>query len=679
MKNFLIEPLEARIAPATFTIAALQPQGVLEGDSTSGVATFRITLSEVSEDAVSVNYSTFDETATVSDNDYTALSGTLVFAPGQTEKQIQVSITGDTKVEPDETFGVRLTEPVGATIATGEAQGKILDDSDAAPTLRIVDSRPQNPDDVLVTEGNSGTRDAVFTVELTGKVSGPFSVEYTTNDGTAKAGSDFTRTTGTLNFGANERTKEIRVPILGDTVFEVDENFTVVLTNPTNGVTLAKAEGIGTIANDETTPALTIDNVTVIEGNDGVKEAVFTVKLSPGQREAPVTVKYQTVNQSATAGEDYGALPETTLTFAPDETEKTITVPIFGDTKGEIDETFIVRLSEPTGGAVISKADGIGTITNDDASLTIDDVTVVEGSGGTRNAVFTVTLKPLPGTTFPVRVDYATQNGSAPDAATAESGDYSAVSGTIEFAAGETTKRIVVPIGTDSALEANENFRVVLSNSRGADGAPSVDIGKAVGTGTITNDDASVSVANISVAEGDTGTKEAVFTVTLSRASNVPVTVTYATRNGTATAGTDYEAANGSITFAPGETSKAVPVTLLGDQVFEPAETFFLDLTSDLAGGATGNENAGQATITNDDARPVLRIGSAEVVEGNSGTSTLRYTVTLTGETTETVSVRVKTVDGTATSANAPARTSPLATRQSPLHPEKRRRLSTCR
>ncbi|HEX8311981.1 MAG TPA: Calx-beta domain-containing protein, partial [Chthoniobacteraceae bacterium] len=651
MKNLLIEPLEARIAPATLSITAVNPGGVNEGDATGGTSVFKVTLSDDAPgrtDLITVDYATLDGTATLADGDYSQLSGTLVFAAGETEKLINVAITGDLKPEPNETFSVALSGSTNATLGTSEAVGTILDD-DVAPELRV--------SDVTISEGNSGQKEAVFTVTFTGKAPDAFSVNYATANGTATgtpagaAGGDYQSTSGTLNFASGERTKEVRVPIFGDAIFEGDETFFVNLTNPTGGVQLAKAQGTGTITNDEAVPRLSISNVTLAEGDAGTKLAAFTVKLS-GAAQEPVTVKYRTVDGTATAGQDYTAVPEQTLTFAPGETEKTIEVPIIGDTTGEANETFQVRLSELTGGAKfvgaddLTTLDGTGTITNDDGGLSIGDVTVSEGTGGTKNAVFTVTRTPSPHgtTTFPVQVNLTTEDGTGDNAATVANGDYTATSGTIQFAEGELTKTISIPLGTDDRFEQSEQFIVRLS------GAVNADISNAVGTATITNDDSFISVNNVSVIEGVGGgtgadKKEAIFTVTLSGARNVPVTVNYATRNGTATEA-DYEAATGAVTFQPGETTKTITVLVVGDGIREPNEQFFLDLTTEKAGTATGT-----GTIVTDEA-PLITVDSPTVVEGDSGTRVLRYTVTFDGQVTQPVKVKLATANGTATTAD---------------------------
>ena len=162
-----------------------------------------------------------------------------------------------------------------------------------------------------------------------------------------------------------------------------------------------------------------------------------------------------------------------------------------------------------------------------------------------------------------------------------------------------------------------------------------------------------LSIADASLAEGNSGTSTMVFTATLSRASTTPVTVKYATANGTATAGTDYVAGSGTITFAAGETSKSVTVGLIGDTTVEGNETFTVKLSS--PSGATISRTTATGTILNDDTAPVLptlSIADASKSEGNSGTSAMAFTVTLSKASTTSVTVNYATSNGTATAGS---------------------------
>jgi hypothetical protein len=155
-------------------------------------------------------------------------------------------------------------------------------------------------------------------------------------------------------------------------------------------------------------------------------------------------------------------------------------------------------------------------------------------------------------------------------------------------------------------------------------------------------------ITDASVTEGNSGATSMIFTVTLSHAATGPVTVQYATASGTATSGSDYQAASGTITFAPGETSKTIAVAVLGDQLFESNETFALHLSN--PSGVTITDQTGIGTILNDDTlgTPTISINDAQILEGNSGTRTMTFTVTLSKASNKEVRVNYATANGTA-------------------------------
>ena len=193
--------------------------------------------------------------------------------------------------------------------------------------------------------------------------------------------------------------------------------------------------------------------------------------------------------------------------------------------------------------------------------LSLSDPTVTEGNSGTTNANFTLTLAQA--SNVDLSFNYNTSDGTA----TAGS-DYQAASGTLTIPAGQTTGTISVQVNGDSLPEPDENFFVNLSSPTNAN----VSIG--YGTGTIVDGQARISIADApAVTEGNAGTRAATFAVTLSAASTQTVTVAYATGDSGAVAGSDYQAASGTLTFAPGETSKTVTVPVIGDRVPEPNET----------------------------------------------------------------------------------------------------------
>lgn len=212
-------------------------------------------------------------------------------------------------------------------------------------------------------EGASGTSNLSFTVTLSKSSSSPVTVSYATADGTAVAGQDYAATAGTITFSAGQTSKTVKVAVIGDTVVEPDETFTVTLSNP-SGATISRATATGTIRNDDVAlPAVSIADATKSEGSSGTSNLGFTVTLSQASS-STVTVKYVTANGTAVAGQDYIA-GSGTITFSAGQTSKTVNVAISGDTAAEPDETFTVSLSGPAG-ATIADGIGAGTIVNDD-------------------------------------------------------------------------------------------------------------------------------------------------------------------------------------------------------------------------------------------------------------------------------------------------------------------------
>nr|WP_202397516.1 putative Ig domain-containing protein [Xanthomonas sp. LMG 8993] len=240
-------------------------------------------------------------------------------------------------------------------------------------------------------------------------------------------------------------------------------------------------------------PTLSINNVSVNEGNAGTTNATFTVSLSQPAGTGGVSFDIATADGTATAGVDYVASSLTGQTIPAGSSSATFTVLVNGDTLSEPNETFFVNVSNVTG-ASVGDGQGQGTIVNDDAlpALSIDDVSVNEGNSGTTTATFTVSLSAASGQT--VSVNYITADGTA----TAGS-DYAARSGTLTFAPGVTAQGVAITVNGDTAVEPNETFSVGLS------GASNASIARATGTGTIVNDDVVVVVGPASLPAATAG------------------------------------------------------------------------------------------------------------------------------------------------------------------------------
>jgi hypothetical protein len=264
-----------------------------------------------------------------------------------------------------------------------------------------------------------------------------------------------------------------------------------------------------------------------------------------------------------------------------------------GDRLGEsntwyfYNEEFHVNLSQAAG-AVIANNQGVGTILDDEPRVWIDDVKISEGNSG-KPVTFRVSLSVA--YDLPVTVTFATSNGSASAGA-----DYQAASGTLTIPAGQTSGTITVLVNGDRLGEGNETFSVRLSNLNYGVLADNQ------GVGTILDDEPSISISDVWKSEGKKGqTTLFIFTVTLSVAYDQPVTVSFKTTDGTATTRDgDYVTQTGTLTFAPGETSKTITIVVNGDNKKEAAETFYLDLFG-ASNNAWFDKYRGWGTILNDD------------------------------------------------------------------------------
>ncbi|MEA3012083.1 MAG: hypothetical protein QOD42_628 [Sphingomonadales bacterium] len=544
-------------------------------------------------------------------------TGSVAFADGETSKQIIINVNGDLVVEDLETFTIVLSAPTGGVTITDDTGLGTITNDDVAPvpgTLSI--------DDVSHVEGDSGTTTYTFTVTRSGGDDGAVGATWTLNApggaGNADAG-DFDGAqllTGAVAFADGELSKTITILVQGDNLVETDEAFTVALSAPTGGASLGDASGAGTITNDDAAGILSIDDVTVTEGNSGTTQMTFTVTRAGGD-DGAVAVDY-TVNAPGGAGfadsGDFagGTVFSGTVSFAQGETSKTIILDVVGDLVFEPNETFGIALSNATGGATIGDGAGAGTINDDDpapaGTLSVDDVSHSEGDVGS-TTTFTFTVTRSAGTAGAITADWAiSAPGGAGNANAADFVAGAVFSGQVAFADGETSKTISIDVKGDVAFEADETFTVTLSNATGGAG-----IGDGSGTGTIVNDDlappaGSVSIADVSIVEGNAGTS--IMILTLTRIGGTAAfDVNYATSNGgipghaSATAGSDYVASSGLVSFADGQNIATIQITINGDTTPELSEEFTVTL-SGATNGATLSDATAIATITTDDAPP---------------------------------------------------------------------------
>lgn len=472
-------------APATKIVNVVLPvevtlQGATQAEGNTGTSEleFVVTLAHDPLSPVTISYSTIDDSATAADNDYSPITGgQLTFLPGGPLTQtISITIVGDNQYELDESFLVELTGVSGpAVLATSSAIGLITND-DPLPQISIA---PRT-----LAEGSAGETTFDFTLTLSHPSSQPITVLASTQDDTATAlDNDYTPLVNELiTFAPGETTATLNVQVQSDLFVEPDEQFVVLLSEPTNA-TLQVEQAIGTITNDDQPPRLSINSAATIEGDSGTTLLIFTVSLS-APPQVPVTVEVTTSDDTATAADnDYTPLltPQT-LTFLPGQPlAQTIAIEIHGDTKYETTEQFFVNLANATS-AVIEGGQGVGTIENDDPlpTVNIQSVTTLEGDSGTTTVLFEVVLSNF--SSQAITVDYSTSDGTA----TIADDDYTPISGSLLFAVNTTelVQTIAVEIQGDTKFEPDETFVVALTIAGAANES-------AEATVTITNDDPS--------------------------------------------------------------------------------------------------------------------------------------------------------------------------------------------
>jgi hypothetical protein len=626
--------------------AVVSVSNVSQNEGDAGVSAMDFTVSLSVPAATTRFYGAFTADGTaVAPGDYIALPlgpTTVVFAPGETIQTVSVQINGDTSVEPDETFTLNLVDAAsiegGNPPPAASGTGTIVND-DVLVDVSISDAS--------VTEGTgAGSTNAIFTVTLSAQppAGSPLTVNYATTGGSATSGTDFTATSGALTFSnGGGLTQSISVPVTRDNIDENDESFVIDITAP--AATVTDGQGAGTILDDDAEPTPTIAGISLGEGDSGLSSATFSITLS-NPSAFPLTYQASTADGSAVAPGDYQAIASglNNVSFAPLQTTQTITVNVVGETLVEADETFVLNLRSavPTDGAPPIVASATATVNNDDsATLSLVGSSGPEGNVGLTPRQFTATLSnPVQAQ---VQVNYATADGSA----TVADNDYQAASGTLTFAGSTTTQTLNVNVIGDLEVEPDQSFTVNLS---GLNAPAGVSLGTTSATGTIVNDDAtSFSITGASVTEGTGGNSTLNFTVSLSAPAKDPVSVQFASVNGSAIAPADYTATSGTLTFDGGQTTQTIAVTVIGENLVEPDETLQVQL-SNPNGGSIGIGSA-TGTIVNDDFA-VLSINDVSQNEGNgNGTTAFVFSVCTSNPSTSPISVDYQTGNG---SANAP-------------------------
>ena len=454
--------------PTTLSIAALSADKP-EGNSGLTPLTFTVTrdgdLSGVSSAIWALN-----GIANATDfQNGTSPSGTVSFAAGEASKIITINVLGDQAVEEDEAFTVTLSTPLGASLLTASATGTIRNDD---AMISVAAGAP-------VTEGNDGTTPVSFAVTRTGDTSKAVMVAWAvTGTGTKPANAaDFQGgilPSGIVSFAAGETSKTITVNIAADTAFESDEDFTLTLGYPSAGTSLGTASATQRVINDDSSIGFTPGQVSAerLEGDSGTTSIAFLV-IRQGSTTGAASAAWAVTGSGtdpANANDFAGAtLPSGTVNFADGEISQQIVVDVAGDRSVEANESFTVTLSSATG-ADLGQRTITQVIRNDDIlpMLAIGALSADKQEGDSGRTPFTFTVTRSGDTSGTSSATWAVTGSSASRATAADFSGNALPSGTISFAAGETSKTITIQVLGDTLSEANEGFTVTLSAPVGA-------------------------------------------------------------------------------------------------------------------------------------------------------------------------------------------------------------------
>ena len=595
-------------------------------------AAFTLHLSAASPNPVTVTAQTSDGSATAAGGNYVASNGPVTIAAGQTSATVNVTVNGNTTAGGTLYFYLNLSAPTNAVLAGNNSGTAYIENPNQNPTLSV--------NNVAVYAPLTGTATTSFTVKLSSASTQTVTVNYATSDGSATvANGDYVAASGSLSFAPGTVSKTVAVTINGTALVHASRYFYLSISTATNA-TIVSSSGTGTILDDAVQPYVSANNPSVAAGATSTT-LNYTVSLTSATTNT-VTVHYATQDGSAVAGSQYTAVSGT-LTFAPGVVTQTVPVTVLPDTVKASDRYFYLNLTTPTNALVASPAYGTGEILNTavNPGLTIGDVSIARPTSGTASEAFTITLAPASPNT--VTVNYATADGSA-HAPT----DYTATSGSATFAPGTTTQTVTVPITSNAANTTDLYYTMNLSAAVNAQLQRTSAYGYLVDQVAPVVGKSYVSVSDSVAVVPATGSATAAFTLSLGLAATAPVTVRYATSDGSAVAGIDYTATRGSVEFTVGQKTKTVNVTIPANSIASVDKYFYLYITVLGGPGTALRSNALGYLLNPQPSTDVSIVAPTAVIKGDSGTVNAVFTVSLNAPQTQSVQVDYYTSDGSA-------------------------------
>jgi len=567
------QQIESFRAPQVTYGSVSLAQGDLTLDETGGPVDIMVTRDGDLSRAVSVEVATMDDTAD-EQFDYLPVLTRLEFAAGEATKLVRVQPVDDEDHEQDQSFRLVLRYPLGLVVA-GAPVTITLQSDDVDRGLAEVST-----DSVSVWE-NGGP--VTITINRTGNTANSLSIQYSTVDGTGRAGGCYQAVTGALTFAPGETTKTVQVPIINNDEWDASSPryFTFSLSGANLG---ARTSQYVWVFNEDPNRGRSEFALAAAEIAENAATVNVEIRRIEGT-ESTLLVNYATADGTALAGRDYDAASGS-FTFSVGEVARIIPVTLRDNGRFDGNRSFVMTL---TGQALGSVTSTTVTIVNDDPNRGLAEIAQATQDVAETAGSVSVIVQRVGGIEDTLTVNYATESGTA----TAPR-DYTQKSGAVSFAPGVTSATIDIPIAVNIFYSTGAEFTVRLS-------------GELIGTNAATtvrivNDDPNRGKAQFSSATSSVGEAAGTAHITVSRidAAESDLVVNYASTDGSARAGRDYTATSGILTFAAGETSRTIDVPILNNTTADGSRTFTLALTGDFLGTPT----TATVTITNDDQAP---------------------------------------------------------------------------
>ena len=595
---------------ATLDIIDDDGQPIVELDSSSysvneadGVAVATINRSGEIGSSSSVEILLTDGSATNWVDFSTPPSTTVNFAANQSSAKVFIPIAYDGLVEDTEDFTLSLVNPSNGIIGVRDAATVEIVDNDGLPTIEFESASYS---------GNEQDGVILVTVKRSGNTNSSFSVGVQLVDGTASVSDDtnWSNNNTTINFAENQSSVTFGVPIRDDGDTELTENLTLALANPSGANLGAQSTANLDILDNEGWPLVEFGAASYLVAENG-GTAIIQVKRT-GDSSASSSVEVVLADRSATNGTDYSNPASNIVNFAPSQTSATVLIPIVEDIDIEGTEDLALQLANPSWGTDIGQqgAATLEIVDNDGPAIVEFDSASYSGSEDSELATVLVTRSG--DTSNPSTVGLLLSDGTA--RATSDV-NFPLPTATINFAANQTSATVDIPVIDDSDLEETENLFLSLVDPSSGSYIGS----QSNATLDITDNDSSeffeIDSSSYSVAEGD---GHAILNV--SRTGNIgwSSTVYWYLNDGSAKNYGDFNSQNGSINFAPYQTSGSIAIPIIDDNQIEPAESFFAELEL-YGGGVSYRSNPTIIEIVDNDGYETVEFASSSysVSEGD--------------------------------------------------------------